>query len=78
MTWQAGPADELTWHAGPPRGCDVALRPHGRATGGPRDALVAYRARTRGRRPRVSTQVHADAREGAKWRERLASEGPTG
>ena len=78
MTWRAGPADELTRRAGPPRGCDVALRPRGRATGGPREAQVAHRAQTRGRRPRVSTRVHADAREGTTWRERLVSEGPTG
>ena len=68
----------LTWRAGPSRGCDVALRPRGRAVGGPHEAQVAHRAQTRGRRPRVPTQVHADAREGATWRERLACEGPTG
>ena len=49
--WQAGPARKLTWRAGPLRGCDVALRPRGRAAGGPREAQVAHRARTRGRRP---------------------------
>ena len=76
--WRAGPADKLTWRAGPPRGCDVALRPRGRATGGPREAWVMHRAWTRGRRPRMSTRVHTDAREGTTWRERLASEGPTG
>ena len=50
-----------TWCAGPPHGCDVALRPRGRAVGGPRGAQEAHRARTRGRRggwqmegPRVS------------------------
>ena len=47
----------------------TALRPYGRATGGPREAQVAHRARTRGKRPRVSTQFHCDAREGATWRE---------
>ena len=57
------------WRAGPPRGCDAALRPRGRAAGGPRKAQVAHKARTCGRRPRVSTRVHADAREGATWRE---------
>ena len=62
MTWWAGPGGELTWRVGPPRGCDVALRPRGRAAGGPREAQAAHRAHTRGRRPRVSTQVHADAR----------------
>ena len=64
MTWWAGPGGALTWHAGPPRGCDAALRPRGRAVGDPREAQVAHRARTRGRRPRVSTQVHADPRVG--------------
>ena len=59
-----GPAHELTWRAGPPRECDTALRPCGRAVGGPREAQVAHRARTRGRRPHVSMRVHADAREG--------------
>ena len=52
------------WRAGPPRGCDAALRPRGRAAGGPLEAQVAHRARTRGKRPRVSTWVHADARVG--------------
>ena len=51
----------LTW-----RGVDVArgtiarmrgaLRPCGRAAGGPREAQEAHKARTRGRMPRVSTQ----------------------
>ena len=45
------------------------------ATGGSREAQVVHRVRTRGRRP---TPVHADAREGATWREGLASEEPTG
>ena len=57
MTWRAGPCGELTWHAGPPRGCDAILRPHGRAAGGPHEAQVAHRAQTRGRRPRVSTRT---------------------
>ena len=61
MTWRAGPGGELTWRTGPPRGCNAALRPHGRVVGVPREAQVAHRTRTRGRRPRVSTQVHADA-----------------
>ena len=64
LTWRAEPGDALTWRAGPPRGCDVALRPRGRAVGGPREAQVAHRARTRGWRPLVSTQVHVDARVG--------------
>ena len=63
--WRVGPAGELTWCAGPPRGCDAALRPRGRAAGGPREAQVALRPR--GRRPRVSTWVHPDARVGATW-----------
>ena len=46
------------------RGCDAALRPRGKAMGGQREAQVAHRAQTRGRRPRVSTWVHADACEG--------------
>ena len=64
LTWRAGPAGELTWRAGPPRRCDAALRPCGRAAGGPREAQVAHKVRTRGRRPRMSTRVHADARVG--------------
>ena len=40
MTWRAGPSGELTWHAGPARGCDAALRPRGRATTGPCEAQV--------------------------------------
>ena len=59
------------WRVGPPRGCDAALRPRGRAAGGPRKAQEAHRARTRGRRPRVSTRVHVDARVGCH----MASEG---
>ena len=57
--WRAGPGGELTWHAGPTGGCDVALRPRDRATTGPREAQVAL---MRGRRPRG--RVHADAQEG--------------
>ena len=49
MTWRAGPGGELTWHVGAARGCDVALRPRGRASAGPREAQVAL---THGRRPR--------------------------
>ena len=68
-----------TWRAGPPRGCDAALRPRGRATGGPREVQVAHRVRTRGRRPRVSTRVHADTRVGHHVaRGGLAYGGPTG
>ena len=64
LTWRARPAGELTWHAGPPHGCDVALRPRGRAASGPHEAHVAHRAWTRGRRPRVSTRVHVGTRVG--------------
>ena len=64
MTWWAGPDGELTWHVGPPRGCDAALRPRGRAASGPHEAQAAHKARTRGRRPRMSTQVHANTRVG--------------
>ena len=52
------------WRTGPPRGCDAALRPRGRAAGGPRGAHEAHRARTRGRRPHVSTWDHVGARVG--------------
>ena len=74
MTWRAGPSSELTWHAGPERGCDVALTPRGRATAGPREAHVAL---TRGRRPRG--RVHEDTHVGrhvACWG--FAYGGPTG
>ena len=74
MTWRAGQGGELTWHAGPARGCNVALRPRGRATAGPHEAPVAL---TRGRRPRG--RVHADAREGRTWHAGgFACGGPTG
>ena len=49
MTWRAGLGGELTWRAEPPCGCDVALRPRGRAMTGPRELQVA---RACGRRPR--------------------------
>ena len=55
MTWRAGPGGELTWCAGPPRGCDATLRPRDRVAGGPREAQEAHKAQTCGRRPRVST-----------------------
>ena len=64
MTWRAEPGGALAWRAGPPRGCDAALWPRGKAVGGPHEAQVAHRAQTRGRRPRLSTQVHVDARVG--------------
>ena len=69
LTWRAGPASELTWRARPPRGCDVALRPRGRAAGGPRKAHVAHRARTRGTRPHVSTQSTRTPVWGATWQQ---------
>ena len=59
----------------------MVLRPRGRTAGGPREA---HRARTCGRRPTRIHAVHADAREGATWREvsvharEDAREGPTG
>ena len=65
-------------HAGPPRGCDVALRPRGRAAGGPHEAHVAHWTRTCGRRPRVSTCVHADARVGRHVAGGSADGGPMG
>ena len=43
------------WRADVARGCNAALRPRGRAAGGPREAQEAHKARTRGRRPCVST-----------------------
>ena len=64
LTWRVGSLRKLTWHTGPPRGCDAMLWPRRRAVGGPCKAQVAHRARIRGKRPRVSTRVHADAREG--------------
>ena len=75
LTWRTRPAGELTWHAGPPHGCDVALRPRGRAASGPHEAHVAHRAWTRGRRPRVSTWAPV---WGATWQVRSADGGPTG
>ena len=53
----------------------MALRPRGRATGGPRKA---HRARTRGKRPHVSTRVHVGARVGRQVAEGSADGGPTG
>ena len=56
------------------RGCDVALRPRGRATVGPRGAQVALTSR--GRRP--SGRVHVGARVGRHVAGGFASGGPTG
>ena len=72
---------ELTWRAGPSCGCDAALRPCGKAVGGPCEAQVvhrAQRARTRWRRPRVSMWVHTNARVGRHVAGRSAYGGPTG
>ena len=68
LTWRA----ELMWRAGPRHECDVALRPHGRAAHGPREAQVA---RTRGKRPRGSTRTPV---RGAMWQGELAVGEPTG
>ena len=78
MTWRAGPSGELMWRAGPPRGCDAALRPRGRATGGPREAQAAHRARTHGRRPRVSTCPRGRPYGAPRGRKGSAYGGPTG
>ena len=75
MTWRAEPGGTLTWHVGPPRGCDAALRPRGRAVGGPRKAQEAHRAQTHGKRPRGSTWAPV---WGATWQVRLVDGGPTG
>ena len=58
LTWRAGARRVDTWRAGPPHGCDAALRPRGRAVGGPRGAQEAHRARPRGRGP----CIHASPR----------------
>ena len=52
------------WRVGLPDGCDVAQRPRGMAAGGPHEAQVAHRARTRARRPRGSTRTPV---RGATW-----------
>ena len=70
--WSAG---NLTWRAGPARGCDVALSPRSKAARGPRKANRAW---TRGRRPCVSTRVHMGARVGRHVAEGSADGGPTG
>ena len=58
--WRAKRAQRQadTWRAGPSHGCDVALRPRGRAVGGPREAQEAHRAQPRGRRPRDHAGPH--------------------
>ena len=59
---------KLTWRAGPPRGCNAALRPGGRASGGPQGADTWQEA----------TRVPTDSREGHHVAGGLADEGPTG
>ena len=66
------------WRAGPPHGCDAALRPRGKAAGGPHEVQVAHRAWTCGKRPHVSSRVHADACEGHHVAGGSAGEGPMG
>ena len=61
---------ELTWCVGPAHGCDAALRPHGRAARGPREAQVAQ---TRGRRPRGSTETPV---RGPTWQGGRQVKGP--
>ena len=78
LTWRAGLAGKLMWRAGPPRGCDAALRPRHRAAGGPHEAQEVHKAWTRGRRPRVSTRVHVGACVGRHMVGGLVGEGPTG
>ena len=68
LTWCMGPADELTWRAGLSRGCDVALRPRGRATSGLREAQ--WRGHLAG--------GHADARVRHHVARGLAIGGPRG
>ena len=53
----------------------MSLRPRGKAAHGPREAQVEQ---TRGTRPRGSTRVHVDAREGRHMAGGLAVGGPTG
>ena len=76
MTWRVEPAGTLEWCAGPLRGCDAALRPRGRATGGPRGAQVAHRVRTCGNRPHVSTGPRGRPCGAPRGREGRQMEGP--
>ena len=46
LTWRAGKPATRHVARGPPRGCDAALRPRGRAAGGPRGAQEAHGAAT--------------------------------
>ena len=62
-----GVHDGLTWRAGPPCESDTTLRPRGRATGGPRRAQVAHRARTRGSRPHGPCESTRTPVRGTTW-----------
>ena len=68
----------LTWRAGPPRRCDAALRPRGRAVGGPREAQEAHMVRTCGRRPRMSTGPRGRPCGAPRGRRGSTYGGPTG
>ena len=76
--WRAGPSGEMTWRTGPRRGCDAALRPCGKAASGPREAQEAHRARTRGRRPHVSTGPRGRPCGAPRGKRGSAFGGPTG
>ena len=77
LTWRAGPPGKLMWHARPPRGCDVALRPRGRAW-----VAHARRMWRTGRRHvaggHACPRVHAMPVWGTTWQERSVVGGPTG
>ena len=60
------------------RRCDAALWPRCKATGGPREAQVAHRARTRGRRPDVSRGPRGRSCGAPRGRRGSAYGGPTG
>ena len=65
---------KLTWHVGPPRGCDATLRPRGRAAGGPREG----RWRTECGHMAGSHVGPRGRREGRHVAGGLVGEGPTG
>ena len=52
VTWRVAPAGALTWRAGPPRRCDAALRPRGRAQVARAGSSRRIMVRPRGRGPR--------------------------
>ena len=63
----------LTWRAGPPRGCDAALRSRGRAP--------VVRARRRWRCRMAGGHADGPTRtpvRGTTWQVRMAVGGPTG